>query len=96
MTKSTHTPGPWAAAAAPSGIVGWPVVGPNGRMICDVSIINRCGNAPLDQFSAYYDECEANARLIAASPTMFDYIARRAAAGDSDAAAILEKIHATR
>lgn len=41
-------------------------------------------------------ETRANARLIAASPTMYEYIERRAEAGDSDAAAILEAINAGR
>ena len=38
----------------------------------------------------------ANARLIAAAPTMHDYIANRAAASDAEAIAILENINGNR
>ena len=37
---------------------------------------------------------EANAHLIAASPTMAAYIQRKADEGDAEAAAIMEMIHA--
>ncbi len=46
---------------------------------------------------AYRTECavrNANARLIAAAPTMFAYIAARAAGGDLDARDIVEAINA--
>lgn len=45
------------AAAKPSSVVGWPVVTPTGRMICDV---------------ARNDEGESNAKLIAAAPQMLE------------------------
>jgi hypothetical protein len=38
-------------------------------------------------------ECEANAHLIAASPTMYDYIERKAAGGCEEARMILEAIN---
>lgn len=41
-------------------------------------------------------EEDANARLIAAGPTMYDYIAKRADAGDGEAAEIVRGIHAPR
>jgi len=41
-------------------------------------------------------EVDANARLIAASPTMADYLRELAGAGDTRAAAILESIDAAR
>lgn len=37
-------------------------------------------------------QAKANARLIAASPTMFEYIVRRASEGDSEAAAIVREV----
>ncbi len=40
------------------------------------------------------EECEANARLIASSPTMAAYIQRKADEGDLEAAQIMEAIHA--
>ena len=39
---------------------------------------------------------KANARLIAAAPTMHEYIAKRADAGDNEAKQILESINAGR
>lgn len=36
--------------------------------------------------------CEDNARLISASPTMYEFIARKAQEGDADAAAIIAAI----
>jgi hypothetical protein len=38
----------------------------------------------------------ANARLIAASPTMAEYIQHKADEGDAEAAAIMEIVHAHR
>lgn len=68
----THTPGKWMAAAKPSSIVGWPVVAaPMGQVICDVAIINKKPDHISDgEFSAYYAQVEANARLIAAAPEL--------------------------
>jgi hypothetical protein len=42
------------------------------------------------------DNPSANARLIAASPTMADYIAKKAGEGCAEAQAIMENIHAPR
>jgi len=39
-------------------------------------------------------EQEANARLIAAAPRMYDFIAAQASAGDAEASAIMEAIDA--
>ena len=38
------------------------------------------------------ERMEANARLIAASPTLYDYVAKKAAEGDADAARIIASI----
>ena len=66
-----HTPGPWLAAAAPSSVVGWPVVGQQGRAVASVHcMMQRPAHVPEAEFQAYRDECEANARLIGAAPTM--------------------------
>ena len=37
-------------------------------------------------------EINANARLIASSPTLFDFVAKKAAEGDADAARIISLI----
>jgi len=42
------------------------------------------------------EEMKANANLIAAAPTMHEYIAKRADAGDNEAKQILESINAGR
>jgi hypothetical protein len=46
----------------------------------------------------YGDDCPSwkNANLIAAAPTMREYISKRAASGDVEAAQILDSIHAGR
>ena len=36
-----------------------------------------------------YEEAEANARLIAASPALYDFAAKKAAQGDQDAISML-------
>lgn len=89
----THTPGKWMAAAKPSSIVGWPVVAaPMGQVICDVAIINKKPDHISDgEFSAYYAQVEANARLIAAAPELLD--ALRQLVGNADLAAHVVRQH---
>ena len=74
MSVVKHTPGKWLAAAKPSSVVGWPVVAaPMGQVICDVAIINKKPDHVNDgEFSAYYAQIEANARLIAAAPDLLE------------------------
>lgn len=87
-----HTPGPWRAELRPSRM--WHIYGEPLR--------NSTGDRGAVAFTAatYSDagraKSEANARLIAASPTMFAYVQRRANDGDADAAAIVEAINARR
>lgn len=61
-----HTPGPWVAAASPSSIVGWPIIGPGGRAVASVHY-RRGDTAEGQQINA---EAGANARLIAAAPDL--------------------------
>ena len=77
MTETTtpkgerHTPGPWLCAAAPSSIVGWPVVGRQGRSICNLSWIAKKPPMATDgQYAALKAETHANGRLIAAAPDL--------------------------
>lgn len=74
------------AAAKPSSVVGWPVVGPKGRMIANVAVINKKPENSTDEaFAEYYAEVEANARLIAAAPALLDAIkALKTANGGED------------
>jgi len=72
-----HTLEPWMAAAAPSSVVGWPIVGPMGRAIASVHcLMVRPPNVSEADWQAYRDECEANARLIAAAPELLGMIKR--------------------
>ena len=72
-----HTEGPWRANEYRE------VLDHDGRTIC---------RAHLDSANKPIEMVEANARLIAAAPTMRDYVAKRAAAGDAEALQILEAI----
>lgn len=71
MTADTsavgHTPGPWIAAPY-SSVVGAPVVAsPNGRSIANVTYFGLGGD-----FKYHDDESRANARLIAAAPSLLE------------------------
>lgn len=77
---SAHTPGPWRAERTQaSAYWDWTVMAPSGK--------GRTMQIGIDT-----DNTEADARLIAAAPAMHDYIARRAADGDTEAAQILEAL----
>jgi hypothetical protein len=55
------------AAVSPSSVVGWPVVRQGvGRSICSISYL------PKDAAPEVYAESEANARLIAAAPELYE------------------------
>ncbi len=71
-----HTKGPWEVNLKGSDAK---VVCPDGRYFLIGDII-------------YHEENKANAHLIAACPTMYDYIAKKAAEGDEDAAKIIAAI----
>lgn len=87
--SAAFTPGPWRAFE-----YSW----------CETSILANGfdhGICALDINHATEESQEAdaavmaaNARLIAASPAMYAYIEKQAAAGDVEAASILESVHA--
>jgi hypothetical protein len=79
-----------------SSVVGLGVVGRGGRVICTIAIAPGFDpdSAKDAKEFAYCAELGANARLIAASPTMAEYIQRKADEGDEEAARIMETIHA--
>ena len=63
MTESKHTPGPWRR-----GAITQTITAQNGkRLVADCR-----GNG--SQHPATEDECEANARLIAAAPELLDMV----------------------
>jgi hypothetical protein len=68
-----------------------------------VATVHRCTYGWADIWSDKWMEegmgpevMDANARLIAASPTMAEYLSELAAAGDKRAAEIMEAINASR
>ena len=65
------TPGPWLAAAWPSSIVGWPIVGSEGRLICSLSWLGvKPAEVSLEDYKAYYREVQANGHLIETAPDL--------------------------
>lgn len=85
---SKHTPGPWVVVGSRTKYVEARLV---GSLMQEVA---ACGPTIADE--GYGQQQEANARLIAAAPTMHEYIAKRADAGDNEAKQILESINAGR
>lgn len=70
---SKHTEGPWMAAASPSSVVGWPVVGKGGRAIASVHCaMTKHADVSDERWQAYRAEVKANADLIGAAPDLFD------------------------
>ena len=84
----SFTPGPWVVVGRLTKYVEARLV---GGLIQEVA---ACGPTMADE--GYGQQQEANARLIAAAPTMHEYIAKRADAGDNEAKQILESINAGR
>jgi hypothetical protein len=88
MSNFKHTPGPWKwywrdRFGDDAG----------GVYAVDGGIATSVCRAPRYQTK---EQWEADARLIAAAPTMHEYIAKRADAGDNEAKQILESINAGR
>lgn len=86
--KAAHTPGPWQ--------IEWNVAqGGEGHYITDSNDMGELSRIAAVLFHDDADgETRANARLIAASPTMYDYLVERAQSGDARAASIVEAINA--
>ena len=91
--SAKHTPGPWIAQI--------PNIGEDpferderGNQYWEIKPAEMLFDGRYLDVTAWTSE--ANARLIAASPTMYEYIVRRAEIGDSEAKSILETINASR
>jgi hypothetical protein len=83
MSKPKFTPGPWMVVPDADGYrkedaarIVWGSQGPGHGAVCEVSSYSRPSPA-------------ANALLIAAGPTMYEYIAKKANEGDTHAAEII-------
>lgn len=92
--KTKHTPGPWVIGSG-YGRYKTEITGP-GRAVGGVWTRRDAGALSDERRIEDDPEGIANARLIAAAPNMHEYIAKRAAAGDSEARVILESINASR
>lgn len=77
MSDLTHTPGPWSYNEQSANRV----LGPDNQVVAATY-----GGSVGDTEQA------ANTRLIAAAPSMYEYLASKAAGGDSAAAEILESL----
>lgn len=89
---SKFTPGPWRISEQSPTIVkrDFREIGcEGGELICSTSGHDNSGFFPSTA------EGLANALLIAAAPTMYEFVAKKAAAGDSEAAKLLESINAS-
>ena len=86
--KAAHTPAPWQ--------IEWNVAQCGaGHYITDSKDMAELSRIAAVLFHDDADgETRANARLIAASPTMYDYLVERAQSGDARAASIVEAINA--
>ncbi len=94
MTEiAKFTPGPWFVRTRESGgvVVDCFVAAPDvNGFAYDAEILGD------DEYRDGIDRQLADARLIAACPTMYDFIARIAAEGNAEAAIIVEAVHASR
>lgn len=73
-----HTSGPWKLR--PPSLTGFAIDTPKGMFLVSCSGIPK------------REEWEANGKLIAAAPTMYDYIERQAERGDKEANSILSQL----
>ena len=76
MTTAAHTPGPWRVG-----------LDKNSVRDSDEGYIADCQNRFADKTTV-----EANARLIAASPSLYDFVKSKADHGDADAAQLIASI----
>ena len=93
MNTYKHTPGPWLVSLDGFARKGWAACPTVYACDSDLRYIAFCND---DMTVGEPTDNEANARLIAAAPTMHEYIAKRADAGDNEAKQILESINAGR
>lgn len=95
--STEHTFGSWTAEQSEEEAVTgeWTIVDGDGGLIAEVP--NPYTTYEMQVSYAAEPDCplEAYARLIAASPTLFEYVQRRAEEGDSEARALVESVHAT-
>ena len=90
---SAHTPGEWwPMGDGPLRDDLWVPWTAFGEAAGGITIGSTEHTEPICRVSGYLQPVIDNARLIAVSPRMDDYIAKRANEGDTDAAEILAAI----
>lgn len=90
MTAFKGTPGPWQLSSESPTIIkqDMSLIGlPDGGVL----IGSACGHESSGFFPTN-EQAISNARLIAASPRMYDYIAVKARAGDKEAQEIISGV----
>ena len=104
--ESKHTPGPWHVVADPQWVGGHPLH--QSRFICTRpefetvipptpgeddgwQVFHGAGGVTICTMTDAIEQA-ANARLIAAAPTMFNYLTVLALGGDKQASEIISKI----
>lgn len=102
--SAKHTPSPWSffRERHPNMAINqWWIDGGNRKALALLQVMDLNHSkayreehpAQVKEWHATLEEVEANARLIAAAPRMFDRIALLAADGDLEAIAILESVN---
>ena len=97
--KAAHTAGPWSLTTVPTSAGSCHKIGPfpasrPGRAPTFACVYADGIRIGIDDRLPRAIELAANARLIAAAPTMYEYIASSASNGCASALKILEAIHA--
>lgn len=82
MTDQKFTPGKWIVDE--HGLSVWSKK--RGQRLCDFLVLFQ-GN-----YGPWYEEQKANARLVAACPTMYKFIKTQAMAGCREAKELIESI----
>lgn len=93
MTENKHTPGPWKYSfESPAVDSVWAIVTDRaGGIIANVN--PETGPDATSAPATRKMPADANARLIAAAPTMYNFVASKAASGDNEALAIMGAIN---
>jgi len=87
MTQAQHAKGPWYQHKKPAGTItisSNPMKGVSYGHVCNVGSSNLTPEAQAIS--------EANARLIAASPSMYEFISKLANSGDKEAISTLDSL----
>lgn len=89
---ATHTPGPWGMETVRTSCGVCHKIGPWPHKWRAGDTMSACIYDDYPSPPEGTDTMLANARLIAASPTLFEFVAKKASEGDADAARIIANI----